>query len=267
MAAVRSRSSCRNSRDLGVDPADSRTTWQLLDGIIEDFLHAACGTHWAKHERRRTGLQQCDGPLLCAGSDCLIMPDRCPGQPTALRLACSGVVALFHPIGEERYKARLGRARPRVQRRGASGPRCRSPSTNSRMSRLTWTGLRACGRGLTRPVRPAWPAPPERGPGAGHVGTDDGVLSALDDQARAPDAADQRSNVGACVEDGTPPRVDQGGRRRFAPPSDGVLDLHGRVRLGEDLREEEFQEPGAVASPVGGVVLGHLHLPGPGMDN
>jgi hypothetical protein len=42
----------------------------------------------------------------------------------------------------------------------------------------------------------------------------------------------------------------------FRPPSDGVLDLLSRVRLGEDLPEEEFQEPGIVALPVGGVVLG-----------
>src|SRR6185437_8160658 len=100
------------------------------------------------------------------------------------------------------------------------------------------------------------PVPEGAGQEWAGVGTDDGVLSALDDQARAPDPAEQRSDVGVRVEDRAPPRVDQGGRGGFGPPSDGVLNLLGRVRLGEDLREEEFQEPGVVALPVGGVVLG-----------
>ena len=38
-------------------------------------------------------------------------------------------------------------------------------------------------------------------------------------------------------------------------PADAVLDLLGRVRLGEDLREEELEEVGVVAQPVVAVVL------------
>ena len=51
-------------------------------------------------------------------------------------------------------------------------------------------------------------------------------------------------------------RRDQRLRRGLQTPADAVLDLLGRVRLGEDLREEEGQEAGVVAQPVVAVVLG-----------
>ena len=56
--------------------------------------------------------------------------------------------------------------------------------------------------------------------------------------------------------DGSPPGIGQRLGCGLQPPADSVLDLLGRVRLGEHLREEELQEPAVVAQPVTGVVLG-----------
>ena len=44
-------------------------------------------------------------------------------------------------------------------------------------------------------------------------------------------------------------------RRRVEPPRDRVLDLLGRVRLVEELREEELEKAAVVAQPVVAVVL------------
>ena len=109
------------------------------------------------------------------------------------------------------------------------------------MSRFTGTGSRACGQ---------WPPPStvdERTTGEpreldpGGV-RHDRVLVAVDHEQRARDG---RGRLGGQVtEAGAILRRQEAVDPALEPPSHAVLDLLRRVRLGEDLREEELQEPG-----------------------
>ena len=145
-----------------------------------------------------------------------------------------------------RRTARASRAdaAPRVQRRGAAGPaRAGARSTNSRISRLTLhrvAGVRAVPRaGQLDQLGPPLRARGQRSAGAR---PDDGVVGAVDDEHRAPHAGEQRSRCRARVADRRPRRRgDQRLRGRSRRPQPmRVLDLLGRVRLGEHLREEEL---------------------------
>ncbi len=148
------------------------------------------------------------------------------------------------------YSARLGRDRPRRQRGGA-GRAGEVPDHQvgrdrvAQVRRVTGAfegdqpGLRD-GIGDGRPA--GWP--------------DDGVRGALQDQGRA-------AHLGAEAEHGV--RVVQPGCVHAAEddlggglqaPADPVLNLLGRVRLGEHLGDEEVQESRPVAEPVAAVPLG-----------
>ena len=90
--------------------------------------------------------------------------------------------------------------------------------------------------------------------GAGVVGAD-GVVAAVDDEHRAVDAGEQLAHALLVRE----PRCELGRDQRLGvgleAPSRRVLALLGRVRLGEDLREEELEEVLVVLEPVVAVPL------------
>jgi hypothetical protein len=77
----------------------------------------------------------------------------------------------------------------------------------------------------------------------------------VDHEHRAGDPAAERSELLGVFQH--PALVGQRQRlaRRLEPPADTVLDLLGRVRLGEHLREEELEEVAVVLEPVVLVVL------------
>jgi hypothetical protein len=83
----------------------------------------------------------------------------------------------------------------------------------------------------------------------------DRVVGAVDDEHRAGDAAADLPEGFAVVQ--LPALVSQGQGRPIGvqAPSDAVLDLLGRVRLGEHLAEEELEEVAVVLEPVVAVVL------------
>ncbi len=118
---------------------------------------------------------------------------------------------------------------------------------------MTFTGSRACGA-CPEPSSPTM-APPVS---SASVAPDSGERTAssrpwITSTGQRTRAASFRavssSNVPPCVAISVSGVV-------CRPHADAVLDLLGRVRLGEDLREEEGQEAGVVAQPVVAVVLG-----------
>ena len=139
----------------------------------------------------------------------------------------------------------------------AAGPGS-SASTNSRMSRLTLTGSRACGEwpdpasstSRARPPRASASLGPASGPTmASSVPwmTRHGHWIPREQRRHAVTFA-SRMAARLCVYE----RLGRG----LKPPGDAVLDGLGRVRFGEYLGEEEFQEAAVVPLPVAGVVLG-----------
>ena len=182
------------------------------------------------------------------------------------------------PIGEDRYRARLGRRRARVQVRVAgaaprpvSAPSAPSdpagPSTpaNSATSVFTLTGSRRLG-GVPGAVEQDEPAPELAGQGRPDPGRDLGVLGPVDHQHRAADPRAERRHLGR-VDDLGLPAAEPGQDRLHVGvqrPADAVLDLLGRVGLGEALGEEELEVSGPVAQPVAVGLLGPA-LVGPGL--
>ena len=157
------------------------------------------------------------------------------------------------PIGEETIQRPLRRraaARPRRAARRAA-----ARSTNSRSSRLTCTGSRAVRHvagALERDElrrRSARPAPRRRACGRiAVVGRRGSTSTGQRDRAQQ-----RRANVlarRAC----RAPRVVSAQRLGVGlePPADAVLDLLGRVRLGEHLAEEELEEAAVVAAASSG---------------
>ena len=126
-------------------------------------------------------------------------------------------------------------------------------ATKSRSSRLTLTGSRACGqwpdalerrRARRRSARRA-----RRRDACGRIASS----VAVDHEHRAAHAlARARARSSALASLGAELRRRSASRRRLEPPADAVLDLLGRVRLGEDLREEELEEAAVVARASSG---------------
>ena len=89
-----------------------------------------------------------------------------------------------------------------------------------------------------------------------HLERPDRVVGPVDHQHGARDALAEarelRRIVQLAAEIGERERL----RRRLQAPPDAVLDLLGRVRLGEHLPEEELEEVAVVLEPVVAVVLG-----------
>ena len=149
------------------------------------------------------------------------------------------------------YRARLGRERPRRRRGG--GP---AGQAKSLMTRFAATGSRRCG---------PWPEPSNvisRAPGmaaataAPRAGPTTASAEPWMTSVGQRIWAQSRSAVSAVVQ---PVRVhasDDDLRVGVQAPADRVLDLLGRVRLGERLGEEEVEEPGPVPQPVVPVPLG-----------
>ena len=92
------------------------------------------------------------------------------------------------------------------------------------------------------------PAAGEGRRGAADVMGDDRVLVAVHDQHRAAHAAAQLARAAPRIRPGTSAAISVSAIGVEAP-GDAVLDLLGRVRLGEHLREEELDKPGVVAPP------------------
>src|SRR5450755_1614300 len=99
------------------------------------------------------------------------------------------------------------------------------------------------------------PAPQGFGQPRAGLGPDDGVPGPLDDQARALDTGEKRSHVVSRFADGSSSCVDERLGRGLKSPADAVFDGLSRVRFGEYLGEEEFQEPEVVPLPVAGIVF------------
>ncbi|MGA8635767.1 MAG: hypothetical protein WB805_13055, partial [Candidatus Dormiibacterota bacterium] len=83
---------------------------------------------------------------------------------------------------------------------------------------------------------------------SGLMGTD-GVVGSMNDERRTLDASDQVAEQ-RLVELRTRGRGDERFRRCLLPPSHGILDLFGRVRIREHMRHEEVEEALVVLQPV-----------------
>ena len=149
--------------------------------------------------------------------------------------------------GDEQ-RALAGALRPRVHVRA----RGRRRSTKSRSSRLTFTGSRACG---------PWPAPssvtsspPVALGQRGALGVRaDQVLVAVDHEHGAARRGPRcRANSSRAAQAQRGRRVGQRLGVGLERPADAVLDLLGRVRLGEHLREEELEEAAVVLAASSG---------------
>ncbi len=171
-----------------------------------------------------------------------------------------------------RWRRRARRGRGRSARRRTARASCAPGSAStvglrggraatrdrrrSRSSRLNATGSRACG---------PWPAPSNRtssppvSSASAHaaVVADDVVVRRrarrAPGSAPAGRAASTSSLSAKPMENGWP--ATSTSARRVERPGDAVLDLLGRVRLREDLAEEELEEAAVVAQPVVPVVL------------
>ncbi len=185
--------------------------------------------------------------------------DRVLGQPVDLEVGMEHAAARWRwrrsrrawprPIGEDRYSARGGRRSARLN--DVQVGRGWMRSTNCSIAAFTTIGSRAWG---------PWPPPStvSRSPpvtsaraATGGVGPD-GVLVAVDheDRARTRSQTERKPSRPHSVQPAQ--RVgDHVGVVVECPP-DAVLDLLGRVRLGEHLAEEELEEAGVVAVPVRG---------------
>ena len=83
----------------------------------------------------------------------------------------------------------------------------------------------------------------------------DGIVPAVDDEDGTAHARGQLASLVGVFDTARALRRDEHLRRRLERPAHGVLDLLGRVRLGEHLREEELEEVGVMLEPVLAVVL------------
>ena len=145
--------------------------------------------------------------------------------------------------GHEQRALRRGRA-PRVQRRARRRRRGATRSTNARISRLTRTGSRPSG---------AWPgaldahelAAGQRGEPLGRARRRDPVVGAVDDEHRAADAAAQRLDRLVASPGPSAAVAWRSASRRSvsSPQRDAVLDLLGRVRLGEHSPKKNSRKP------------------------
>ena len=160
------------------------------------------------------------------------------------------------PIGDERYSARFGR-------RGGAHPR-------ASVSRVGCTRVdevldEAVDEDRVAGVRTVAAARDRDEPAAGErrrarrpaACGPDRVLVAVDDEHRARGLARStaRKHVVVAAMQATR-RVGQRAGLDLEAPADAVLDLLGRVRLGEHPPEEELEEALVVALPVVPVVLG-----------
>ncbi len=83
----------------------------------------------------------------------------------------------------------------------------------------------------------------------------DRIVPAVDDEDGTAHARGQLASLVGVLDTACALRRDEHLRRRLERPVHGVLDLLGRVRLGEHLREEELEEVGVMLEPVLAVVL------------
>ena len=103
---------------------------------------------------------------------------------------------------------------------------------------------------VARALQPDQPAPCQLRHAHAALELDDVVVGAVDDHHRAAQAPQERLDL-FCARDARRRTAcrDQGLGIRVEAPGDAVLDLLGRVRLGEHLAEEELEEPAIVPQP------------------
>ena len=89
-----------------------------------------------------------------------------------------------------------------------------------------------------------------------HLERPDRVVGPVDHQHGTRDALAEARELRRIVQPAAEIGERQRLRRRLQAPPDAVLDLLGRVRLGEHLPEEELEEVAVVLEPVVAIVLG-----------
>ena len=168
------------------------------------------------------------------------------------------------PMGEDRYRARLGRRRARVQVRVAGAgagptPFDRRPPDPGELGHHRVHLDRVAGvGGVPGAFEQDQPAPELVGELRSPPGLGLGVVGPVDHQHRAADPRAERGHLPRFDDLGLP--ATEPGQDRLhvgvEGPADAVLDLLGGVRLGEAHGEEELEVAEPVAPPVAAGLLG-----------
>ena len=191
-------------------------------------------------------------PASCA-SQSISRSGRAAAQLVGDRDVAPGVAEADRRRDEQRPprpRAAAGPARARCRRRAGDA------LANSRSSRLTRTGSRACGsvaRALERDQLAAGQLGDTRAPRANGTMRSSLAVRRRSDRAAAPRGRAPRRSPGRRAEIVADDRLDERLRRRLEPPGDAVLDLLGRVRLREALaRRRTRGSRGSRAASSGG---------------